>query len=200
MTIKMDKEFQISINNEVLIWARNDIALNKTTASERTGIPLRRISQIEDGEQKPTLKELKEFSKVYKRTIATSLLSNPPVEKPLPRDRRTINSIELNNFHEKTILAIRKARAITKDLIELKKEAGIMIPHLKYSSELGDSAVHIAAQIRKELNLIEIRKYDNINSILEAYIEKVEDLGIAVFQLSLTQDGLRGFSLGFAQK
>ena len=40
-----------------------------------------------------------------------------------------------------------------------------------------------------------MREINNINLALEAYIEKVESLGIAVFQLSLTQDNLRGLSI-----
>src|SRR5690606_26306550 len=35
----------------------------------------------------------------------------------------------------------------------------------------------------------------NINDALEAYIEKVESLGVVVSQLSLTQDNLRGFAI-----
>ena len=31
--------------------------------------------------------------------------------------------------------------------------------------------------------------------VLDAYIEKIELLGVAVFQMSLTQDKLRGFSI-----
>ncbi len=53
----------------------------------------------------------------------------------------------------------------------------------------------VARWIRKLLQLDEIREIDNINFALDAYIEKVESLGVAVFQLSLTQDNLRGFSI-----
>ena len=45
------------------------------------------------------------------------------------------------------------------------------------------------------MSLDEIREIENINQVLEAYIEKVESMGIAVFQLSMTQDKLRGFSI-----
>lgn len=191
----MKDNIHININHLVLVWARESLAISRNQASEKTDISPKRLAQLEDGEQQPTLEELKEFSKTYKRTIATLLLSNLPKEKPLPADRRTIDSADLGSFHEKTIMADRKARALTQSLIELKQNAGIDIPRFKYNALINESAAEVAIRLRKEWNLDEIRKLKNINYALEAYIEKVESSGVAVFQLSLTQDKLRGFSI-----
>jgi Zn-dependent peptidase ImmA (M78 family) len=190
----MKEDISIGINNEVLIWARETIALNRANASEKTGISAKRLIQLEEGEKQPTLEELKDLSKAYKRTIATLLLTKPPKEKPLPKDRRTVDSKDLGNFHEKTIMAIRKARALVVSLVELKQDANIAITHFQYKASIKDNPTTIANRLRKEWNLDEIRKLENINFALEGYIEKVESLGVAVFQLSL-QDHLRGFSM-----
>jgi Zn-dependent peptidase ImmA (M78 family) len=191
----MKENNHIEINNLVLIWARESLAITRNQVYEKTGISYKRIVQLEDGEKRPTLNELKEFSKVYKRTIATLLLSEPPEEKPLPTDRRTIDSKDIESFHEKTIMAVRKARALANSFLELRQELGIIIPKFSFSASINDSPQSIAIKIRKLLNLDEIREITNINYALEAYIEKVELFGITVFQLSLTQDKLRGFSI-----
>ncbi|MBC7384068.1 MAG: ImmA/IrrE family metallo-endopeptidase, partial [Bacteroidia bacterium] len=191
----MKESISIAVNHEVLVWAREAIVLNRTNASEKTGISAKRLIQLEEGEKQPTIDELKELSKAYKRTIATLLLTTPPKEKPLPADRRTVDSKDLGNFHEKTIMAIRKARALVVSLIELKQDAGIAIPRFQYKASLQDNPAIVANKMRKEWNLDEIRQFKNINFALDAYIEKVESLGVAVFQLSLTQDHLRGFSM-----
>ncbi len=191
----MKESINIAVNHEVLVWAREAIVLNRTVASEKTGISVKRLIQLEEGEKQPTLEELKELSKAYKRTIATLLLTAPPKEKPLPIDRRTVDSKDLGNFHEKTIMAIRKARALVVSLIELKQDAGISIPRFQYKASIQDNPTTVANKLRKEWNLDEIRQFENINFALDAYIEKVESLGVAVFQLSLTQDDLRGFSM-----
>ena len=191
----MLKNDTIPINNEVLVWARETIGQTRNYVVEKTGINLRRLNQIENGEKHPDLNELKLLAKTYKRTIATLLLREVPKEKPLPKDRRTINSKDIGKFHEKTIVAVRKARAFTQSLIELKTEAGIVIPRFKYSANIDSNIDELAKTVRADLNLNEIRELDNINDILEAYIEKVESLGVAVFQMSLTQDSLRGFSI-----
>jgi len=191
----MSDTIHINVNYEVLLWARESLALTRNQATEKTEIPAKRLVQLETGEKQPTLEELKAFSKAYKRTIATLLLTNPPKEKPLPADRRTVDSNKLGNFHEKTIMAVRKARALAQSFVELRKETGFELPKFHLFASMQDQPQAIANQVRKHLNLDEIREITNINHALEAYIEKVESLGVAVFQLSLTQDNLRGFAI-----
>jgi Zn-dependent peptidase ImmA (M78 family)/DNA-binding Xre family transcriptional regulator len=191
----MTDNIHIEVNHKVLVWARESLALNRNQAAEKTGISINRLAQLEGGEKQITLEELKEFSKAYKRTIATLLLKEPAKERPLPADRRTIDSKELGSFHERSIMAVRKARALAQSYIELKNELGIEVPKFNYFTTLKEKPQTIAIQLRRLLNLDELREIKNIDHALEAYIEKVESLGIAVFQLSLTQDRLRGFSL-----
>jgi Zn-dependent peptidase ImmA (M78 family) len=191
----MNDNIHINVNHEVLVWARKSLALNRAKTSESTGISPNRLVQLESGENQPTLEELKAFSKTYKRTIATLLLNKPPKEKPLPQDRRTIDSKELGHFHEKTIMAVRKARALVQSFIELREEMGIPFPKFNLSASLQDNPQEIAGKIRHLLHLNEIREIDNNRIALEAYIERIESLGVAVFQLSLTQDNVRGFAI-----
>jgi len=191
----MKENIHINVSHHVLVWARESIAITKNQASEKIGMSSKRLTQLEEGEKQPTIDELKEFSKLYKRTIATLLLSVAPMEKPLPSDRRTVDSKELDKFHEKTIMAVRKARALAQSLIELRQELGIEMPKLDFTTSISDQPQLVAHKIRKLLRLDEIREIKNINQALDAYIEKVESLGVAVFQLSLTHDKLRGFSI-----
>lgn len=191
----MKENIYIGVNHQVLVWARESLAITRNQASEKTGITAKSLVQLEEGEKQPTLDELKELSKTYKRTIATLLLAIPPKEKPLPTDRRTIDSKALGNFHEKTIMAVRKARALAQSFVELRQELGIEIPKFSLSASMQEQPQEVAAKIRKHLNLYELREIENINQALEAYIEKLESLGVAIFQLSLTQDKLRGFSI-----
>jgi len=185
----------IKVNHQVLVWARESLAITRNQASEKTEISPKRLAQLEEGDKPPSIDELKEFSKTYKRTIATLLLSNPPAEKSLPKDRRTVDSAELDNFHEKTIMAVRKARALALSFIELKQEMSIEIPPFKFPASMSEDAKQVASRLRQEWKLAEIKEIKNINDALMAYIEKVESLGVIIFQLSLTQDKLRGFSI-----
>jgi len=191
----LNDNIHINVSHEVLVWARESLALNRTQASTSTGISPNRMIQLESGEKQPTLEELRSFSKTYKRTIATLLLNRPPKEKPLPNDRRTIDSKKLGQFHEKTIMAVRKARALAQSFVELREEMGIPFPLFKLTALITDNPQHVAGKIRQLLKLNEIREIGNIRFALEAYIERIESFGVAVFQLSLTQDNVRGFAI-----
>lgn len=191
----MENNTLIEVNHKVLLWARESIAISRNLASEKTKISSKRLIQLEEGEKLPTLQELKQFSKLYKRTIATLLLSTPPKEKPLPVDRRTLDSKDIGNFDEKTIIAVRKARALVQSYIELKNELNIEIPKLRLATTLDENPRLIASKIRELLNLNEVRDIKNTNQALEIYIEKVESLGIAVYQFVFNQDQIRGFAL-----
>ncbi len=185
----------ININPEVLIWARESLAVSRNQASEKSKLNVRRIIQLEKGEKSPTLEELKLLAKAYNRTIATLLLKKAPDEKPLPKDRRTINSENIGHFDEKTIMAVRKARALAKSFMELRREMNSPFPKFELNALLNENPQDVAVRIRQLLKLDELREVKDINLALEGYIERVESLGIAIFQLSINQDGLRGFSI-----
>ena len=191
----MRNSIQIEINFQVLIWARESIALTKNQVVDKINISNTKLNQLELGEKLPTLDELKELSKLYKRTIATLLLETPPKEKPLPIDRRTVNSENQNSFHEKTILAVRKARALANSFLELKTELGVESKKFNLSANLNESPKSIAEKLRKILKLQELRNFNKPIEALEFCIEQCEQLGIMVFQLSLTKDNVRGFAL-----
>lgn len=190
----MKENIHIKVNCDVLIWARNSLVLSKAKAAESIGISLARLEQIESGKS-PSIEELKEMAKTYKRTIATLLLQKIPVEKTMPKDRRTVNSEMLDVFHEKTVMAARKARALVASLIELKEETGLPFQKFEFKANIEDSPVSTASHLRQLWKLDDYRQIENINQALDAYIEHVESLGVAVFQLSLPQDNLRGFSI-----
>jgi transcriptional regulator with XRE-family HTH domain len=139
----MDETNHINVNHEVLLWARESLALNRTRAAEITDISVKRLEQLEEGDKQPSFDELKGMAKAYKRTIATLLLQVPPLEKPLPPDRRTVDSTELGKFHEKTIVAVRKARALAESLVELKQDAGISITRFQHRASIQDTSAWV---------------------------------------------------------
>lgn len=192
MAINMEN--YIDVKPGVLESTRKSLGIDLSVASELSGITIERIKQLEF-DRKPSLLELKALAKAYHSSIAALLLYKPQTEKPLPKDRRTVNLEQEGIFDLKTILAVRKARALLGSLIELKSELGIPIDRFSYKATLSTDPKELAAEFRKEWNLDGIRELKNVNLVLEAFIEKIESLGIAIFQLPLTKDNLRGFSI-----
>ena len=79
--------------------------------------------------------------------------------------------------------------------VELRQELNLEFPKFNLSASTNNNPIEVASKIRRLLNLNELRGITNVNDALDGYIEKVESLGVAIFQLSLTQDDLRGFSI-----
>jgi len=185
---------QINVNPAVLKTTRKSLGIELHKASELSGIPVSRLKQLET-DKKPDLSELKVLAKAYNSSIASLLLYKPTKEKPLPKDRRTVNSERQRIFDPQTILAVRKARALLYSLLELKEELGLPTPEFSFSALPSSDPNELALKLRNEWNLDKIKEQQNSNIALEAYIEKIESLGVAVFQLPLTKDNLRGFSI-----
>ncbi|NQW29972.1 MAG: ImmA/IrrE family metallo-endopeptidase [Ignavibacteria bacterium] len=191
----MNETLHINVSNKVLVWARESLAFSRNQAVEKSKISARKLVQLETGELLPTLHELKILSRTYSTTLATLLLNAPPEGKPMPVDRRTVDSKTLGHFHEKTILAVRKSRAMAQAFVELRAEMGQEFAKFGLTASIKDLPQTVARNVRRSLHLNDIRAIKNINLALESYSERVESLGVAVFQLSLTQDNLRGFSI-----
>lgn len=184
----------INVVPEVLKSTRESLRLDFTKVSKKTKISIEDLKRFESG-KKPTLGELSLLAKAYNKPLAALLLYNPVKEKPLPKDRRTVNSGQVGIFDLKTIKIIERARALLDSLLQLKRELGIGIVKFSDSAALNDDPVITANQFRKKWRLDELKELPNNDTALEGFIEKVEELGVAVFQLPLTKDNLRGFSI-----
>jgi len=190
------KDYQISIAPHVLRYARTSLGLTVAEAATQLDIAQRDIEELEAGDQQPKISQLRTMAKVYKRSLTYLLLADVPLEKPIPRDLRTIDSKKLGHFKPKTILTVRKARALAESQIDLLRDMDMPVTKFGMRASLNEDAAERGKAIRKELELHHLRSEGTTDKqALEHTIEAVTGLGVMVYQLSLTQDGLRGFSI-----
>lgn len=186
----------INTNPLVLKSIRESLRIDLVKASKLSKIAIEKLRQFEETKDiKPNLDELKSLAKAYNKPLAELLLYNPIKEKPLPKDRRTVKSELAGIFDIKTIKTVERARALLDSMLQLKKELGIEIVKFSEAADLNDDPITAANKFRKKWRLDEIKDFPNSDTALEGFIEKVEELGVAVFQLTLTKDNLRGFSI-----
>ena len=184
----------ININPQVLLNARKFLKLDYEKVSKRSKISIQDLKEIESG-RKPNLKELSALAKVYNKSLASLLLYKSPQAKPLPKDRRTVKSEQLGLFDIKTIRVIEKARALGDSYIRLKNKFNIPILRFSYFASLADNPNDVAKQLRKEWNLNKLKELSGADTAFEGFIEIIEKIGVSIFQLPLTKDNLRGFSI-----
>jgi len=189
------RSFAVRVNPEVLVWARKSLGYKPKDVLPKLGLTAARLEKLESGLGNPPYSLLQKMSSVYKRPLAAFLLKSVPKEKPLPNDFRTGNSDELGQLHDKTIIAMRKARGFVRAAAELRKELGRSSLTLPWSAKLTDDPLVLAPKVRSILKVTSLWGTNDADAALQTLAERVAQQGVLVFQLTLTQDNLRGFSL-----
>jgi Zn-dependent peptidase ImmA (M78 family)/transcriptional regulator with XRE-family HTH domain len=190
-----DKHFPVKINPSLLVWARESVRFAPAYVAQELNITENELKELEEGVRVPTYDQLLQFSKLYEKPIGAFLLNEVPKEKHLPKDYRTIHSEGLAELHDKTLITIRRVRGLVEDAMELRKEMGVQLPEWKFSASLKEDVEGIAPFYRNLFKVAGITKIETSGDALDYLISQIEDRGILVFQTSLTQDEVRGFSL-----
>lgn len=187
---------EISVESSVLKWARETIGKSIEDVARRLDLSENVVERWERGEKRPTLKQLRELSKFYKRPLAAFFLAAPPAEAPMPTDFRTLPRKVKKPFSEKTLLAMRRARrlqSLTRDLNRsLDRESRVEIGR----ATLADNSATLASQAREHLRVaIEEQWQWNDEAIaLAQWKRHVEECGVLVFELPFPIEEGRAFS------
>lgn len=149
-----------------------------------------------EGGAKPTLNQLERLSAALKRPLAAFLLPEPPKEKPLPKDYRTLPGKE-GRFDKNTILALRRARRLQKISKELSE-------NLRYSPKSAINSYSAQAnpknvgreyrelfKITEDVQKIWKTPYDAFSRLRDV----IEEKNILVFQMPMPLEDARGFTL-----
>src|SRR3989338_4368333 len=152
----MSKKQPIVVNVELSVlkwliessgWTREEIAKRLKTSSQN-------IEKIESGEKKPSFRQLEELSIIFKRPVASFLLSKPLTEKPKPKDYRMLPD-KTNKFDKKTILVMRHARRLQELSKELSKNVDYETKSKIEKVKISDSSEEVALKFRAKFNLTE---------------------------------------------
>ncbi|MBC8525715.1 MAG: ImmA/IrrE family metallo-endopeptidase [Candidatus Cloacimonetes bacterium] len=191
------KSFEVEVNPQIIKWVINTSGWSINDLSQKSIASENTIKKWIKGEKYPTFRQLENLSKYLKRPVAVFLLPNPPEEKPLPKDHRTLPENRKNKFDKKTILAIRIARrlqGIVKELGEnLNQDFEPKISFLK----LSDNPKEIAESYRNKFQITEEvqKNWKSSYFAFNTLRKLIEDMNILVFQLPMPIEDARGFVL-----
>jgi len=184
----------VDIEPTVLNWLVESSGWSKEEIAKRLKTSTHVIDKFLDRSKKPSFRQLEELSNVFKRPVASFLLSEPVKEKPKPKDYRMLPS-KLNKFDKKTILVMRKARKLQ----EISKELSGNIAYDTKSKikrvKISESPESIANTYRELFGLTEDkqRRFKNSYELFNYLRDIFEEQNIFVFQFSMPVDDARGF-------
>lgn len=192
----MPRSLKVEVEPAVFKWLRESSGWTKEEVAKRLKTSIGVVESIEKGDWQPTLRQLRELSHIYKRPLATFLLSEPLPEPPMPKDYRMLPGRK-DVFDKKTILVIRKARGLQEVgaelLINFNDSAKPKIKRLKTS----DSPEAIALKYREtfDISLKTQKKFKSPYELFNHLRDSFEERNILVFQFSMPVEDARGFVL-----
>ena len=197
----MSKKNTAYINNEILIWARNETPFSSSLdllVSRFPKFSLDKLKKWESGEEYPSIREAKELAKIYRLPFACFYLSKPPVKKPKRyTDRRTALGTEYGVMSYELWEEIARVCSDRDTLLEFCDEEN----HSAFSFptfEKNDSIEKMAKTIREYLGLPFSFKYKKEygNSAFNYFRDVLEKHGIMVAQISsVSLSEMKGLSI-----
>ena len=110
----------ISVNPQVLRWARTSLGLSQEEVAQRMNKKARELDTWERGEASPTYIQLEKLAyEIYKRPIALFFFPEVPEEETIEQEFRTLPKEELLRLSPWMRYLLRKARVLQLNLAEL---------------------------------------------------------------------------------
>jgi Zn-dependent peptidase ImmA (M78 family)/DNA-binding XRE family transcriptional regulator len=182
-------------NAALLEWARKDAGLSPEEAARRLNVNVNRLLSWETGESKPTINQLRKAAYLYRQTPAYLLAANllPPAdtEANRPPDFRSLRAEEERSPEvRREVARALNRRSVYIDLCGQGTRSLPEIPNV-----LGDP-VAAASIFREALEVRDGVRFEDANNSLWFWIERLEELGVLVFQMSrVDPDECRGISI-----
>ena len=203
-----------NINPSILTWARETAGLSVDEAVKKLGLSssqkasaAENLEAFEEGEKKPTRKQLFELAKMYHRPLAVFYLNEPPRKSDRGEDFRTFSesvSSKENALLEALLRDVHARQGLAKDILEDDENA----EHLEFinSLQIDESVEAAVARIKAKLRIGNgnwTSSYAKPNDLFDDLRGKIEFLGIFVLLIgnlgshhsNISAKVFRGFSI-----
>ncbi|MDT0388276.1 XRE family transcriptional regulator [Streptomyces dubilierae] len=196
----MSSSQRIPVAAGLLEWARRTAGFDKTLAAKRLAVKEERLSAWESGELQPTINQLRNMAKLYKRPLAVLLLPAPPKEFDALRDfRRTGEPGDLSwspALHAEYKRALSQ-REVLLELSELSPASVVSSNDMfRVNREINPEDAGTALRKFMGMDTWKSGTISNPRNALRAAVEAVESHGILVMQTrDVDISEMRGFSI-----
>lgn len=187
------------INPDMLVWARKRVNATPKQIARRVGTSLDVVQQWEDGEKRPTIKQLRTVAKYLERPVSHFYLDEPP-DEPSPRIemRRVFGGDPISDSFDfaREVQRCMRRRQMSLDLFE---RLGETPPTLPEPFDTSDDPETVAMTVRDNLLAVDVDEqvnWEGAYAALRGWREAVERAGILSFQLSgIEIEEARGFAV-----
>src|ERR1700730_16449200 len=169
----MSKRIKATINPALLIWARRTAGYELVGAAEALDLSQEKLEAWEDGEDQPSIPQLRKLAELYKRPLAVLYLPEPPQTFQPMHDFRRLLALEM--------------------LEEVREKPPVFELHTSLSEDVENVARHVR-DILKITYEMQVR-WREPRIAFHAWRDKIEQLGVLVFQANRVEtDEASGFA------
>ena len=194
----MAKSVRAKVRPDILGWARTSAGFTEDAAAKKLNVKPERLLAWESEANNlfPTIKQLRNMARVYKRPLAVFYLQEVPLEFQVMRDFRRLPGTGLRFYSPELTLEIRSAQQRRELALELFQDIDDLPGKFDLSASIDEDPEAIGERIRRTLEITHDlqRKWRDPRVGFNTWRERIEALGVLVFQMtSVERDEVSGF-------
>lgn len=177
----MARSVKADCNPRMIGWARDDAGYTLETAAEKTKFSVDRLRawENEDGDDRPTIPQLRTLAKAYRRPLALFFLREPPASFQPMRDFRRMPDADDPRWSPALRALIRRARGQQRIYAGLLSDLGEELHTLDEAPQSDDPEVVGAfARERLGVDFDEQRGWRDEGTALRGWTRAVEARGV----------------------
>jgi Zn-dependent peptidase ImmA (M78 family)/transcriptional regulator with XRE-family HTH domain len=184
----------------ILTWARLSSGYDVSLAAKRLTVSPERLQAWEAGETNPTVIQLRQMAKLYKRPLAVLLLPTPPKDFDALRDFRRTGEPGSHEWSPALHAEFKRALTQREVMLELAElaPASLSVSTKNFRIDRDVTAEDASQRLRALLGMEKWKgsTWSNPHTALRSAIEAIENLGILVLQTrDVSISEARGFSI-----
>lgn len=187
------------INPDLLIWARESAGLKIDEAARKARVSsTERLEAWEHGDAQPSIVQLRNLGRIYKRPIAIFYLSTRPSDFQPMRDFRRRPGVVAGIERSEIRFEIRRAHARRDVALELYEEVEGPFPEFSVEASLRDPPDELGIRLREALGVALAQQFAwrNPHEALRGWRTACEEAGVLVLQMTdVDPSSANGFSI-----
>jgi Zn-dependent peptidase ImmA (M78 family) len=181
----------------MLKWARDTAGLTPEEAARSLQTHQAKLLAWENGEERPSMPQLRKMATVYKRLLSDFYLPTPPDEAALPHDFRRLPGDGMFHYSRALRYQLRQARQRRELALDLAAEQERELRQLP-KIQMAEAPEVLGGRVRQllEVRIEEQRTWRDPRKSYNAWRARTEAAGVLVFQVTGIQPTeMLGFSL-----
>jgi Zn-dependent peptidase ImmA (M78 family)/transcriptional regulator with XRE-family HTH domain len=194
----MARSIQALVEPDILSWARKSAGFSVEEAASSLQTKPEKVQAWEEGEESPSMAQLRKMAAAYKRVLSDFYLPTAPPDEPLPHDFRRLPGEVALHYSRALRYQLRLARQRRELALDLAAELEMDVPHIRERLQLGTDTEQTGAKLRKLLGvtLDMQRTFRDPRTSYNAWRAAIERTGILVFQAAgIPPREMLGFTL-----